>query len=225
MLKQTFDPSSTPTGAYKPGRIRDENLQRILAAAEVEFVQRGYAGASIQAIADRAGIPKANVHYYFKRKANLYLSLLNHIVALWNDHFSQIREDDDPAQALDTFIREKVRLSYTHPRASKLFAMEIVTGAEHLRDYLSGDLRIWVSDRAAVIQRWIDRGAMRPVDPVHLIFLIWSATQHYADFEAQVLQVLDSPGYDDAMIEQIGDSLCDLILTGCGLTPPQPGNR
>lgn len=225
MLNNNFDPNRTPTGAYKPGRIRDENLQLIVSAAEVEFVQNGYRGTSIQAIADRAGIPKANVHYYFKRKSNLYLTVLSNIIMLWNDHFSQISEDDDPAVALDTFIREKVRLSYLHPRASKLFAMEIISGAPHLKDYLRNDLRGWVRGRAEVIQAWIDQGRMRAVDPVHLIFLIWSSTQHYADFDTQVLTVMNHGEYEDQTIEQIGDFLSDLILTGCGLKHPAAGRR
>ena len=72
-----FDPQQTPTGTYRAGRIRDDNLQAIVSAAEVEFVQHGYRGASMQNIADRAGLPKANVHYYFKRKSNLYITVIN----------------------------------------------------------------------------------------------------------------------------------------------------
>ena len=65
-----FNPTETPTGKYKPGKIRDRNLTNIINAAEEEFVHNGFRGASIQNIADRAGIPKANVHYYFKSKSN-----------------------------------------------------------------------------------------------------------------------------------------------------------
>ena len=215
-----FDPTATPTGVYKPGKKRDQNLQQILAAAEQEFVEKGYRGASVQAIADRAGLPKANVQYYFKRKSNLYLTVLDSIVELWNTSFSQISEQDDPAVALDRFIREKVRLAVTHRRASKLFAMEIVGGAPYLGDYLKSDMRQWVADRAAVIQAWVDAGKMAPVDPMHFIFLVWSSTQHYADFDAQALALLQRRDYSPEMIEQISDFLSATLLRGVGLTPP-----
>src|SRR5688500_3742801 len=52
-----FNPTETPTGKYKPGKIRDRNLTNIINAAEEEFVHNGFRGASIQNIADRAGIP------------------------------------------------------------------------------------------------------------------------------------------------------------------------
>ena len=220
-----FDPHRTPTGTYRAGPIRDANLQAILQAAEAEFVRHGYRGASVQAIADRAGLPKANVQYYFQRKSYLYLSVLNRIVELWNRQFDQIRIDDDPAEALDGFIRTKVRLAFEQPQASKLFAMEIIAGAPHLDGFIASDMRDWLEARERVIQSWIDQGRMAPVDPRLLIFLIWSSTQHYGDFDAQVLRLLDRPSYDEATQARVADFLSQHILRGCGLTPPAAGPR
>ena len=206
---------------YKKGKIRDKNLQIILSAAREEFVSKGYSGASIQAIADRAGIAKANVHYYFKRKSNLYIAVLDEIIHLWNDYFDEIRVEDEPSVVLANFIRQKVQLSYSHPRSSKLFAMEIISGAPLLKDYLRNEMRPFVRARAAVIEKWIDQGKMKPVDPTHLIFLIWSSTQHYADFETQVLTILNRGEYESEMVDQIADFLCEVILRGVGLKPPK----
>ncbi len=221
MSVSSFDPRATPTGAYRPGRIRDENLNTIMSAAAAEFVQHGYRGASMQRIADRAGLPKANVHYYFPRKTNLYQTMLKEIVDLWNSELDELKEEDDPAEALARFIRGKVRLSFLHPTASKLFALEIISGAPHMQEFLNGDLRQWVAARAAVVQAWIDAGRMRAVDPLQLIVSIWATTQHYADFDAQVLTLLGKRRYDAAAMERIADFLTDLILTGCGLQVPE----
>lgn len=215
-----FDPTLTPTGIYKPGKKRDQNLQQILAAAEEEFVQKGFRGASMQAIADRAGLPKANVHYYFKRKANLYLSVLNGIIDLWNSSFSDISAQDDPAVALDRFIREKVRLAVTHRRASKLFAMEILAGAPYLKGFLETEQRVWVREKSRVIQAWVDAGKMAPVDPMHFIFLIWSSTQHYADFDAQTLAVMKRSDYSGQSLDEVSDFLSAILLRGVGLQVP-----
>ena len=51
--------------------IRAQNQALILSAAEEEFVLQSYRGATMQGIADRAGLPKANIHYYFKNKKNI----------------------------------------------------------------------------------------------------------------------------------------------------------
>jgi len=220
-----FDPHQTPTGTYRPGAIRDANLQAILEAAEAEFVRHGYRGASIQAIADRAGLPKANVQYYFQRKSYLYLSVLNRIVELWNRQFDQIRADDDPAEALDGFIRTKVRLAFEQPQASKLFAQEIIAGAPHLAQFIASDMRSWLEARERVIRSWIEEGRMAPVEPRLLIFLIWSSTQHYADFDAQVLPLLDRWAYDGELQNRVADFLSAQILRGCGLEPPARGGH
>ncbi|WP_317931470.1 TetR/AcrR family transcriptional regulator [Halioxenophilus sp. WMMB6] len=205
---------------YKPGKIRERNEEAILKAAEHEFVLNGFKGTSVQAIADRAGLPKANIHYYFKNKDNLYRAVLEYITQLWNEVLANISADDDPAQVLYDFIRTKVELSYTHPRASKLFAMEIIQGAPHIREYIRMDMRQWVRSKTRVFEEWMAAGKMDKVDPVHLIFMIWSTTQHYADFETQVLTLMNRAEYEPEDIENITRFLAQVILKGCGLKPP-----
>ena len=206
--------------ARKP---RDKHYNNILGAAREEFALHGLKGARMQAIADRAGLPKANIHYYFNNKVSLYQAVLNHIMETWNDFFNDVDVKDDPAISLDTFIRQKIRLSIEQPTASRLFANEIIQGAPYLSDYLQGVMRPWVKNRAAIIQGWIDTGRMQNTDPELLIFMIWATTQHYADFQSQVLSILDENDYSEEMIERIAGFVSSTILQGLGLTPPQPG--
>ncbi|MFV8816307.1 TetR/AcrR family transcriptional regulator [Haliea sp. E17] len=214
-------------GPYKPGKIRDHNFQVILKAAEQEFALNGYKGTTTQKIADRAGVAKPSIHYYFSSKHNLYLTVLDNIIHLWNDYLDTVEVEDDPAEVLDMFIRKKVELSFSHPEASKVFAMEIIQGAPFLRDYIRTEMRTWVREKAAFMSQWIDQGRMAPVDPVQLIFLIWSSTQHYADFDTQVLTVMNHAEYEPEMIQHISDFISGMILRGCGLEVPgaQAGKR
>ena len=203
----------------KVGKIRDRQYQAIIDAAIEEFSRKGFKATSVQAIANRVSTSKANIHYYFKNKETLYREVLDHIVLLWNSSFDQIQADEAPAVALERMIRAKVSLSYTHASASRLFANEILQGAIHLEDYLRNTQRNWVQSKIGIIQAWIDAGKMDPIDPAHLIFLIWSSTQHYADFETQVLTILNRAEYEQEMIDAIADFLCQVILKGCGLRP------
>ena len=52
---------------------------------------------------------------------------------------------------------------------------------------------------------------------LHLIFLIWSATQHYAEFETQILTIMNRADYEEEDVEQVISFLTDIILRGCGL--------
>ncbi len=199
--------------------IRSQNERKILRAAELEFVRHGYKGTSMQAIADRAELPKANIHYYFKSKAKLYSCMLENITELWNSTLSEMSEADDPSQVLTRYIRTKVEMSMNYPEASKIYAMEIIQGAPHLHDHLRKRIRQWLREKVRIIESWIAQDKMKAVDPTHLIFLIWSSTQHYADFNTQVLTITNQLEYEQEDIDQITRFLCEVILGGCGLQP------
>ncbi|MFS0754121.1 TetR/AcrR family transcriptional regulator [Noviherbaspirillum sp. 1P10PC] len=199
------------------GRIRLANEADILQAAEQVFARAGYAGATMAEIAERAGVPKSNLHYYFGTKREIYRAVLTHILALWLAPTDSIREDNDPAIALSDYIEAKMRLTATHPDASRVFANEVLHGATEIGDILRGELRALVARKAAVIERWIADGRMALVDPRHLFFTIWAATQTYADFEAQVCAVLDVGQLDAPQIGAATRHLKTLLLRGCGL--------
>ena len=206
--------------APQTSNIRDRNFAIILQAAKQEFAANGLNGARMQTIADQAGLPKANVHYYFKTKESLYLAVLDDIIDRWNA-FQHMSVDDDPADALDRFIRSKVQFSFEDPVSSRLFASEILQGAPHLGGYFREELRPWVKQRTDVINGWIAAGKMQAIDPMQLIFLIWSSTQHYADFEPQVLAIMNKSRYTAKIQQQVSDFLSQFILSGCGLKSPE----
>lgn len=218
MTDETFIPVDRP---HKTGRIRAKNEQIIIKAAEQQFAENGYKGTTMQSIADASGLPKANVHYYFQNKANLYAAVLENIIALWHEGLSDVSVDDDPYVVISNFIRAKIDISYAHPESSKLFATEIIQGAPHLMDYLKGYVSEWFDDRISILNAWIEQGKMDPIDPVHFIFLLWSTTQHYADFNTQTLLLMKKEQYEEQDLDKITDFLCHIILKGCGIQPTQ----
>lgn len=208
---------SNNNNVKKTGTIRVQSQQKILAAARTEFVLQGYKGATVQSIADRAELPKANILYYFKNKENIYHAVLENTLEMWDEGIGDIDPSEGPRAAIEKFIDAKVRMSFKYPEASKIYAMEIIQGAQHLKEFARTYQRKWVREKAKLFQRWIDNGEMANVDPVYLIFLIWSATQHYADFETQILTIMNRADYEEDDVEQVIAFLSDLILRGCGL--------
>jgi TetR/AcrR family transcriptional regulator len=205
------------TKKTEEGDIRKKNKALILNAAKKEFVAFGFKGASVKRIAERANIPRANIHYYFANKMELYQALLNNILSIWNSKFDSLNIDDDPKTALSAYIRSKVMYSRDDPDASRIFASEIIHGAPVLNDYLSSDFKIWVQTKVDVIQYWIKQELIDDINPHHLLFLIWGATQHYADFSVQVLAAMDKKNMDEQSFEAIVDSITTIVLKGCGV--------
>ncbi|SDH28810.1 transcriptional regulator, TetR family [Pseudomonas benzenivorans] len=214
-------PAHSAHSADKPaGRIRQKNEEAIIKAAEEEFARHGFKGTSMNTIAQTVGLPKANLHYYFSNKLGLYLAVLGNILELWDSTFNTLTVDDDPAEALARYIRAKMEFSRRYPKASRIFAMEVISGGECLSQFFNQDYQTWFRGRAAVFEAWIAAGKMDPIDPVHLIFLLWGSTQHYADFSSQICRVTGRSRLTKPDFELASDNLVRIILKGCGLTPP-----
>lgn len=213
---QPSDLQPDPTDATK-GAIRQSNEALILAAAERVFAGAGFAGATMAAIAEAAGLPKANLHYYFGNKGALYQAVLARTLQDWLTPTHGITPEADPRTALENYIRDKMRLSAQRPHASRVFANELLHGAPVLRELLTHQLRHMVQEKAAVIDGWIAQGRMAPVDSLHLFFTIWAATQTYADFEVQVCAVLGQGELTPADHARATTHVVALILKGCGL--------
>ena len=191
--------------------------QSILAAAWDEFERYSYSGARMQRIADRAAVPKANVHYHFGSKLALYNRVLSDIVELWDQAFEQLDSSADPATVLTAFVRRKVEFTRLYPQATRIFTSEILHNAPYLDPALNERMNSWTRERAEVIAQWVRDGRIRALDPYHLIFTIWAGTQHYAVAEYQILSVYGQSALAEKDFERLGDSLVDMVLRTCGL--------
>jgi TetR/AcrR family transcriptional regulator len=199
------------------GLIRQTNEALILSAAEKVFARTGFGGATMAAIAETSGLPKANLHYYFGSKDVLYRAVLARILNDWLVPTHGITARAEPRAALEQYIRAKMDLSAQRPDGSKVFANELLHGAPVVKGLLATELRQLVREKAAVVQSWMDAGRMAPVDPVHLFFSIWAMTQTYADFDVQVCAVLDREALTPQDHDRATEHVVSLVLRGCGL--------
>ncbi len=205
---------SAATGPSRPlSRLRRERSAQIMQAATTLFALHGFDGTTTAEIAAAAGLPKANVHYYFGTKERIYRAVLEDILSLWLKEADYwIAPTHAPREALQGYIRAKLALSRQRPEASRIYAGELLHGAPHIKAFLRFVLRDRVQVLAAVIEGWVAAGQLKPVDPAHLLFCIWAMTQTYADFEAQVVAVLDRPRLDDAAFETACKTVTALVL-------------
>lgn len=192
-------------GAVKKSGKRSQAVsakkEAIPAAALEAFSQFGIHGTRLEQVAERAGVSKTNLLYYYPSKEALYVAVLQQILAIWLAPLKAFREDISPLVAIREYIRLKLEVSAITP-ASKLFCLEILQGAPLLMGELTGDLKALVDEKSAIVSGWIDRGKLAPVDPQHLIFMIWATTQHYADFATQVEAVTGATLQDAAFLNK-----------------------
>ncbi|WP_424991153.1 TetR/AcrR family transcriptional regulator [Fluviibacterium sp. S390] len=209
-----------PDTAHKRKKnIRAENEALILQAAEKVFAEAGYGGATMQLIADVAGLPKANLHYYFPTKDELYRRVVETIFQIWLDAANVFENSDGPAEGIGAYIDAKMEISRRHPAGSKVWASEVMHRAPVIQEWLESTLNVWTDGRIALIESWIAEGRMDPVDPRHLLYMIWATTQHYADFGHQIETLNNGAPLDDAQWEVAKTNVRRIILKGIGVSP------
>jgi TetR/AcrR family transcriptional regulator len=206
----------------KASRIQVRNRKMILKAALEVFSRHGYRGTTLDQIAAEAGLSKPNILYYFDGKEDIHVTLLNRLMASWLDPLIKMKADGDPRSEILGYVQRKLDMARDLPQESRLFAGEILQGAPRMSPELRAHLKPLFDEKCALIQRWIDAGALPPLNPQHLIFSIWATTQHYADFEAQVAVLLDTPGDTHARASKHLAQMFGALLT---LPAPAPSAR
>jgi TetR/AcrR family transcriptional regulator len=199
--------------------IRLENERLIMEAAEKVFAEAGFGGATMQLIADVAGLPKANLHYYFPTKEALYRRVVQDIFHVWLQAADIFDQANGPVEGIGAYIDAKMEISRRHPAGSKVWASEVMHRAPVIQDYLETTLDHWTNGRIDVIQKWIDKGLMQPIDPRHLLYMLWATTQHYADFGHQIETLNGGNALSNDQWVAATNTIKTIILNGIGAQP------
>lgn len=195
-------------------RIGEANREKILDAALTLFSRYGFRGTRTDQVAEAAGMSKPNLLYYFRTKQDLYAAVLERTLDMWLDPLAAIEPDADPKTALTDYITAKLEHSRRYPETSRLFATEILQGATCLEASLRTDLVPLVDSAIGTLRRWIAEGRLAPIDPIHLLFMIWATTQHYADFAAQIAILTGRTLDDEAFFRETRDTILHVVLNG-----------
>ena len=194
-------------------RIQEEKEEIILEAALDVFSMHGFKGATIDQIAEVAGMSKPNLLYYFRTKEAMHRALIDRVLDTWLDPLRELDAEGNPEAEIKSYIRRKLEMARDFPRESRLFANEILRGAPSITEELD-DLRKLVDEKVDVIRAWIRAGKIARCDPYHLIFSIWATTQHYADFDIQVKSVLGPARSGEGRFEDAARFLEQLYMSG-----------
>lgn len=207
-------------------RVGARNRAKILAAAVELFAAKGFEGTRIAEIASAAGLPKANVYYYFKTKTAIYRTIISGLIAKWDTALAQLRVDRHPAEAIADYIRDKIEFSRRHQLESKIFSSEAVHGGRFLTRQDRAHMQAITVEKAAVFRQWAQSGKMDAVDPMHLFILLWASTQFYADSKILAANALETNTLRAGDFEKAAAVITQIVLKGCGVTTseiPAPG--
>ena len=192
-------------------KIRQRNLQLILDAACEVFADCGFSAARLSDVAERAGVAKANVLYYYRSKAQLYEAVLDSIVEPLLEASRPFAGDQPPAEA--------------RPHAARVFSCEIMRGAPRMPAPLLERLDAQAERNAERIRQWIDEGLLAPLDPYHLLLNLWAMTESYALGGWQLARLTGQAGLDASDYRQAAENIVRLVCAGCLALPGEAAPR
>lgn len=190
-------PSVADLPARPPRAARLRKQGQILAEAERQFGRFGFEGVSLDSIASALGLSRQNLLYYVASKEDLYRAVLDSVLASWLEGMDTMARAPDPEAAIGNYIRAKLRFSQERPGGSAVFTREIMAGAPRYAEALAQKVTPHLRAEVQAFERWARQGLIERVDFTHLMFVIWSATQAYADLAPQFALLIGR--------EQLGD--------------------
>ncbi len=202
----------------KARQSRIDTMEAIRHAASREFSQHGFAGASTQAIAQRAGLTKSQLHYYIEDKETLYAEVLGELMTTWAHLFEFGDDEHSPSDVIALYIEQKLRFAFKQPELSRIFTTELLSGGHRLAAFWP-DAVAQTNRKVRMIEGWVEAGALRTLDARLLIMHMWALTQYYADYAIQAEHMLGGSLRGRKLQQHILDELVTFVLQGCGLPP------
>ena len=197
-----------------PGAPRVDTAERILAAAETLFSRHGFDGASIHAIAARAGVSKANVFHHFSSKDALYLAVLKHCCGKTAALQGIISAPAPLHECLPRFAEHHLATILERENVSRLIARELLKDRPERAEELAQ--QIFGADFARFVEILRQRQALGElrddVDPAMVAVLLIAADVFF--FQAQpVLRHFPDVTFADEP-SRYSRMLVDIVLRG-----------
>ena len=183
MLFRSAAPSAREKGPEVRSRDADRSQKDILGAALVEFTEHGLGGARMDRIAERAGVNKRLIYYYFDSKENLFLAVLELA-------YEGIRREEralnlsqvEPIEAIRRLIAFTWNYYIAHPEFLHLLNTENLHRARYLKR--STKVPSMHSPLVATLAELLDRGHKvglfrAGIDPVQLYISIAGLSYFY----------------------------------------------
>lgn len=210
-------------------RDPDRTVQTLLAAATLEFAEKGIAGARVDAIAERAGVNKRMLYHYFGDKGGLYLAVLEAAYAAIRAEERALHLDaEDPEVALVTLTTFTFDYYLEHPEFLGLLAAENLVKAANLKGSAAIPLiqSTFEPTLAAILKSGVAKGRFRPgLDPIHVYITIASLGAFYLTnrwtLSTAFRRDLEAPDSLDAWRRHVGE----VVLAAVRLPGAAPARR
>lgn len=187
-----------------------ETRNRILDAAEAEFAQVGFDGASIRNIASRAGVLHTLATYHFDSKEGLWHATVSRLLAHYEEVHTRLLQEAGPLNDVEKLRMMQVhfiRFCARYPALHRIMSHVASAPSEQL-DWLVGTkLRALLEQRSELVRKVQAQGRYVAGDPLHLEYIFIGAVTRVFMLDSEVEQIMGvqptDPGFVDRHIDLI----------------------
>jgi TetR/AcrR family transcriptional regulator len=203
------------TPAHATRQPAGDAVDRILAAAARLFAEHGFEAASMNTIADAAGVSKANVFHHFNTKNDLYVAVLQHACRDASEHLNDLDREGQPlGERLTRFAGAHLQSLLANDQVTRLSLRELLRDSsrhgQELAEKVYGEK---FSRFVAVLRAGQQAGELRAdIDPAVVATVLLGANVFF--FEArEVLQHFPDVKFGNDP-ERYSRMLADVVLRG-----------
>jgi len=192
--------------------------QLIITHAIELFSQKGYASASMDELAERCGLNKAMVFYYFKNKKGLYEAVMREVlIEIQQTIIEENKQHSTPKEELEGFIRTYAKFACEHPYLPSLLLKELSDSGAVVPEMLFASMRQLFALFNDILRRGEKKGCFENAIPMILYFMVLGTlnlmiTTKPLRIKASQMEDIDVDTCASCEIEEIADYIVEKIF-------------
>ena len=184
-----------------------ETYEKILSTARRLFVQQGYTATSMRQVAEAAGIGKATIYHHFPDKQSIVMALLQRNIARMDEALQRVHAESDPRRRIQVAAEASIDFLYESVDILQVARREIPSGRDQMQTGFADFFQEYMDLLADAIQRGMEQGTFRPVDPVATARVLMTMIQGTFAMAYLINERAPSP-------EQAAAALLDIYFQG-----------
>ena len=197
----------------KKMKIRADIESCILKSGQHVFADNGLCRSSRQMISDDASIANSNSHYYLSSNEKLHRCVVERIFTVRLEAEDSFEILNELRATLHDYLNEKTEIGRFYPDGSKVWDNEVIHDVSIMDDFLTSALEAWTNSRIKAMRRLIRQGKIRGLEPRRMLYVIWVASQPYADFAHPIETLNDGTALSINQWQQARDTVFDIFWT------------
>jgi TetR/AcrR family transcriptional regulator len=194
--------------------------EKIIIAATGVFQKHGFSGAKMQQIATLAGVNKALLHYYFKNKEQLYISVLGYIMDLyWTRLEQEISKANTAVELITNITHGMFEVLKENPECRGVILQELAQDGpfiEDVKNQITNSCEPVLLKIIGMLQEFMDKGEIRPMNPLDIYSNI-SGMCMFTFMQLPFVRVSDlveTPIENDAYFSEKANVIIEMTVKG-----------